>query len=149
MSNENLKFPSKKLIPPIQNEQIIGIDLGTTFSCVGLYRNNNVEIIKNTLGENITPSVVFIGENEHFVGQKAINFQLKNQSNTIYDTKRLIGKKYNDKNVQEEIKHLLYKVIENKETGEPMIEINKTNGYEKNWITDGLHDGDGCLHRKR
>ena len=113
------------------SNEAIGIDLGTTFSCVGLYRNNNVEIIKNTLGENITPSVVFIGENEHFVGQKAINFQLRNQSNTIYDTKRLIGKKYNDKNVQEEIKHLLYKVIKNNETGEPMIEINKTNGHEK------------------
>jgi heat shock protein 5 len=96
------------------DNEVIGIDFGTTYSCVGLYKNNKSEIVKNEIGNNTTPSIVYIDKDNNFVGEKARSYQLKNQLNTIYDIKRLIGKKYSDKNVQEEIKHLLYNVIENK-----------------------------------
>ena len=112
------------------DNEVIGIDFGTTYSCVGLYKNNKSEIVKNEIGNNTTPSIVYIDKDNNFVGEKARSYQLKNQLNTIYDIKRLIGKKYSDKNVQEEIKHLLYNVIENKETkDEPMIEIETGETY--------------------
>ena len=112
------------------DNEVIGIDFGTTYSCVGLYKNNKSEIVKNEIGNYTTPSIVYIDKDNNFVGEKARSYQLKNQLNTIYDIKRLIGKKYSDENVQEEIKHLLYNVIENKETkDEPMIEIETGESY--------------------
>lgn len=89
---------------------VIGIDLGTTYSCVGVWINNKVEIIANDQGQRITPSWVSYDQNERLIGDAAKN-QKSNYKNTIYDTKRLIGRKYNDSIVQLEKNRLPFKII--------------------------------------
>jgi molecular chaperone DnaK (HSP70) len=78
----------------------IGIDLGTTYSCVGVYVDGEVVIIKNEFGETTTPSVVSYTENERKVGYAAKNEQTTNPQNTIFDAKRLIGRNFSDKEVK-------------------------------------------------
>ena len=81
----------------------IGIDLGTTYCCVGVWRNNNVDIIKNEFGNNTTPSIVSFKENQRLIGEKAKNVIIKNYENTLYDSKRLIGRNYSEIIKQENI----------------------------------------------
>ena len=107
----------------------IGIDLGTTFSCIGVYRNAAVEIIPNEIGDRITPSVVcFLDEDEEIlVGEQTKYKTLKNPKNIVYAVKRIIGRDFDDEEVQKDIKELFtYKVINVK--GMPKIEINYSNG---------------------
>jgi L1 cell adhesion molecule like protein len=90
----------------------IGIDLGTTYSCVGVFKNNAVEIIANAMGNRTTPSWVSFTDTERLVGDSAKNSSASNPLNTIYDSKRFIGRKFSDNIVQQEIKNLPYKIIE-------------------------------------
>lgn len=91
---------------------IIGIDLGTTYSCVAVWQKGNVEIITNEQGNRTTPSYVGFTESERVIGEPAKNQANSNPKNTIYDVKRLIGRRYNDSVVQEEKKKLLYNIID-------------------------------------
>ncbi|XP_050379374.1 luminal-binding protein 5 [Argentina anserina] len=109
-------------------ETVIGIDLGTTYSCVGVYRNGNVEIIVNDQGNRITPSWVAFTDNERLIGEAAKNQAPQNAERTVFDVKRLIGRKFNDPEVQRDIKFLPYKVV-NKE-GKPYIQV-KVKGEDK------------------
>ena len=99
--------------PELEGETI-GIDLGTTYSCVGVWQDNNVEIIANDQGNRTTPSWVAFNENEKLVGESAKNQYNSNPENTIYDVKRFMGQKFQDTNVQNEMKHMPYKVVSGK-----------------------------------
>ena len=107
---------------------VIGIDLGTTYSCVGIFRNGSVEIIPNELGNRITPSVVAFTDDDRLVGEAAKNQAALNPKRTIYSVKRLIGRKYNDKEVQMDKKLLPYDIID--KDGKPYIQV-ETKGEKK------------------
>jgi len=90
----------------------IGIDLGTTYSCVGWWKDNRCEIIANDQGNRTTPSYVAFTENERIIGDGAKNQASMNPSNTIYDAKRLIGRNFNDIHLQSDIKQLSFNVVD-------------------------------------
>jgi len=99
----------------------IGIDLGTTYSCVGVWVNDHVEIIANDQGNRTTPSYVSFTKEERLIGDAAKSIVSQNPQNTVFDAKRLIGQKFNDQNVQNDMKHFTYNVI-NKDN-KPYIEV--------------------------
>ena len=102
----------------------IGIDLGTTYSCVGVYKDGGVEIIANDQGNRTTPSwVAFTPEGERLVGDAAKSQASANPTNTIHDAKRLMGRKFTDPDVQREIKTFPFKVVENSKTGGCLIQV--------------------------
>jgi L1 cell adhesion molecule like protein len=106
----------------------IGIDLGTTYSCVGVYRDGQVEIIANDQGNRTTPSwVAFTAEGERLVGDAAKSQASSNPINTIFDAKRLMGRKFNESVVQQEIKTFPFKVVENTKTGGCLIQVEYKN----------------------
>jgi len=100
---------------------VIGIDLGTTYSCVGVFKNGRVEIIPNEFGNRITPSSVAFTDDERLVGEAAKNQASANPKRTIYVVKRLIGRKFDDKEVQRDLKWLPYDVVS--KAGKPYVSV--------------------------
>ena len=92
----------------------IGIDLGTTYSCVGVWQNDRVEILPNDQGNRTTPSYVAFTDSERMIGDAAKNQTAMNPMNTVFDAKRLIGLKFSDPKVQDDIKDWSYKVVSGK-----------------------------------
>ncbi|KAK9454299.1 heat shock protein 70 family [Dipodascopsis uninucleata] len=99
----------------------VGIDLGTTYSCVAHFSNDRVEIIANDQGNRTTPSFVAFTDTERLIGDAAKNQAAMNPANTVFDAKRLIGRKFSDAEVQGDIKHFPFKVID--KGGKPMIQV--------------------------
>ena len=108
---------------------VIGIDLGTTYSCVGIFKNGRVEIIPNELGNRITPSYVAFTDEEKLVGEAAKNQGAQNPVRTIYVVKRLIGRNFEDKEVQRDLKYLPYKVVS--KSGKPYVQVQTKEGEQK------------------
>lgn len=100
----------------------IGIDLGTTFSCVGVMRNGKVEIIANDQGNRTTPSYVAFSDSQRLIGESAKNQAAMNPTNTLFGIKRLIGRKFTDATVQSDMKLWPFKVLPNA-NGKPIIEV--------------------------
>ena len=107
----------------------LGLDLGTTFSCIGVYRNGSVDIIPNEIGDRITPSVVTFTENEVLVGEENEFEPFPDPKNKVYAVKRIIGREFKEKEVQEDINKFSY-IIENNK-GKPKIVINTNNGKQR------------------
>merc|ERR1711959_784877 len=100
---------------------VIGIDLGTTYSCVGVYKNGRVEIIPNDQGNRITPSYVAFDGEERFIGDAAKNQAAINPTNTVFDVKRLIGRKFTDDTVQKDMKLMPFDI--KSKGSKPYIEV--------------------------
>ena len=107
----------------MDDEYIIGIDLGTTYTCPAVMRNNKIEVIPNSQGKRLIPSCVSFKKDERFIGEAAKLKSLSNLENTIYSIKRIIGRNYSDKIVQKDIKLWPFKVIKDSSIDKPLIEI--------------------------
>ena len=117
----------------LEDEYAIGLDLGTTFSCIGVYRNGGVEIIPNRNGEKITPSIViFTNDSGILVGEDTTDFLVKNYESCIYEIKRLIGRQFSYSKFQEEKQKLPFKIVHSNKGDYPEVEIN-INGEKKTY----------------
>ncbi|KAI9374554.1 heat shock 70 kDa protein [Aspergillus egyptiacus] len=99
----------------------VGIDLGTTYSCVGVFRDDRIDIIANDQGNRTTPSFVAFTDTERLIGDAAKNQVAMNPHNTVFDAKRLIGRRFADAEVQADMKHWPFKVVD--KGGKPIIEV--------------------------
>ena len=109
-----------------EDEVAIGIDFGTTFSCMAVLRDDdNIEVIPNELGENITPSIVSFLDERVLVGEQTLIQLIKNPKKTIYSIKRLIGRSYDE--IIKENNSLAYDIVKDDKSGKPKIRIEKKN----------------------
>ncbi|KAL4959418.1 molecular chaperone Hsp70 [Aspergillus stella-maris] len=99
----------------------VGIDLGTTYSCVGVFRDDRIDIIANDQGNRTTPSFVAFTDTERLIGDAAKNQVAMNPHNTVFDAKRLIGRRFGDAEVQADMKHWPFKIVD--KAGKPVIEV--------------------------
>ncbi|GJN18618.1 hypothetical protein PR202_gb05794 [Eleusine coracana subsp. coracana] len=114
----------------------VGIDLGTTYSCVAVWQHNRGEIIANDQGSRLTPSCVAFTNNERFVGDAAFNQAALNPTNTVYEVKRLIGRRFSDESVQEDLKSWPFKVVKGVQDF-PMITVHYK-GEEKQFTPEEI-----------
>jgi len=115
----------------------VGIDLGTTYSCVGVWQNERVEIIANDQGNRTTPSYVAFTDSERLIGDAAKNQVAMNPVNTVFDAKRLIGRKFSEAAVQSDMKHWSFTVVAPKGDDKPMVKV-QYKGEEKIFLPEEI-----------
>ena len=106
-----------------EQQIVLGIDLGTTNSCVSIWINGKIETLANKMGHRTTPSMICFTKNEVIVGDAAKNTMLRFPTTTIYGIKRLIGRNFNDKEVQNDMKYWPFKIIKGPNSNKPKIEV--------------------------
>ena len=114
----------------VEESCALGLDLGTTFSCIGVYRNGEVEIIPNRNGDRVIPSIVTIIDKDTILkGEETLEHRVQNYDSSIYAIKRFIGRDYNDKEVQEDIKkeNFPFTIFGDPKTKNPIVEVTKNN----------------------
>ena len=141
----------------MEDDYAIGLDLGTTFSCIGVYKNGGVEIIPNSVGEKITPSIVIFKDNEILVGEDTTDVLVKYYDNCLYEVKRLIGLDFSQKNYQEEIEKLPFKVVlptqKNKQADIEVVINKQKKTFSPTEISSLIikkmvHNAENYLHKK-
>lgn len=113
----------------------IGIDLGTTYSCVGVWQNDRVEIIANDQGNRTTPSYVAFTETERIIGDGAKNQASQNPKNTVFDAKRLIGRKFSDRQTQSDIKFFPFDIVDKND--KPYISV-ESRGEKREFLPEEI-----------
>ena len=116
----------------------IGIDLGTTYSCVGVFQNGKVEILANDQGNRTTPSYVAFNQHERLIGDAAKNQATLNPANTIFDVKRLMGRRFQDETVQSDAKFWPFKLIEERGSGKPRMVVDNYLGHRKEFSPEEI-----------
>ena len=129
-------MPADSSVPSKSRGPAIGIDLGTTYSCVAVWQNDRVEIVANDQGNRTTPSYVAFTNDERLVGDAAKNQAAANPTNTVFDAKRLIGRKFTDPTVQSDMKHWPFMVKEGK-GGKPTIDV-EWKGERKEFLAEEI-----------
>ena len=114
----------------------IGIDLGTTYSCVGIWKNDRCEIIPNDQGNRTTPSFVAFTDTERLIGDAAKSQAAMNAVNTVFDAKRLVGRNFSDVSVQNDMKHFPFKVV--KGAGDKPTIVAEYKGEEKRFTPEEI-----------
>lgn len=109
---------------------IIGIDLGTTYSCVGVWQNDRVEIIASDTGNRTVPSMVSFTDTERIIGDAAKSAAAAFPRSTVFDAKRMIGREFKDAHLQSDMKHFPYDVIDDGK-GRPQIVVDTKDGQKK------------------
>ena len=138
MCSNILHTESIEIKIPIKDETIIGIDIGTTFSCAGIIRNNKVEIVPDTrMGEKIIPSVICYYLNQLLIGRAAANKIFQCEETSMTNSKRLIGHLFYDENVQNDIKFLPPNIYEDKKTKKPIYSF-KVGEEEKSFFPEDV-----------
>merc|ERR1712213_220138 len=120
-ATSNLKVTRTEKTITMAKKVAVGIDLGTTYSCVGVFQHGKVEIIANDQGNRTTPSYVAFTDTERLIGDAAKNQVAINPTNTVFDAKRLIGRKFDDSSVQSDMKHWPFKIANH--GSKPKIEV--------------------------
>jgi len=127
------KAPEVNSVP--EYEGAVGIDLGTTYSCVGVWKDDRVEIIANDQGNRTMPSYVAFNEETRLIGEAAKNQSAMNATNTVFDAKRLIGRRFNDPSIQQDMVNWPFKVKD--VDGKPMIHVTYK-GEEKDFAPEEI-----------
>ncbi len=115
---------------PATSKTVIGIDLGTTYSCVGVWQNDRVEIIASDTGNRTVPSMVSFTDTERIIGDAAKSAAAAFPRSTVFDAKRMIGREFKDPHLQADMKHFPYDVIDDGK-GRPQIVVETKDGQKK------------------